>query len=126
LKRRQDFDFLVRLIRVAKVASTAEVTWLKKESADAVSDDLDSYMGAFIDFWDRHPDYFNDPAFRGGFAADLSRHYSKLLIHGRLGRLGREMSLVGSRIGWPTLIGNVAAGAGELAQLKRERRRFRR
>ena len=122
LKRRQDFDFLVRLLRTAHFASTGKVDWIKTDSVDGISADLDGYMQSMVAFWDRHPEYHDNPAYRGGFAADLARHFSKLLVRGRFGGMARAARPVVERIGWSGLAGNLVRGVGELRRLKRERR----
>lgn len=122
LRRRQDFDFLARLAEKAKVASVPDITWLKSYAPDAITRDLDRFMPDLVAFWDRHPRLYDDPELRPGFAADITRHYAKLMSSGRLGILSRDFATIAKRIGWPALISSLATGAGELRRLSRYRR----
>lgn len=126
LSRRQDFDFLIRLIRVAKVRSRSDVTWIKSDSVDGISADRGRYMKSFTQFWDRHPDYFADADFRGGFAADLSRHFGKLAKKGRLVQAAGDLGPVAQRIGWPATITTLFRGFAEQRKLKSKRTAIRR
>jgi len=122
LRRRQDFDFLARLVEKAKVVSVPDITWLKAYAPDAITRDLDRFMPDLVAFWDRHPRLYDDPELRPGFAADITRQYAKLVSHGRFGLLSRDLATVARRIGWPALISSLATGAGELRRLRRYRR----
>jgi glycosyltransferase involved in cell wall biosynthesis len=121
LRRRQDFDFLVRLIDTADFVSMSTVTWVKTVSEDSISGALDSFMPSFMEFWDRHPRYYDDPDFRIGFAADLVRHYVSALRRGRFGLFARDIAPIRRKIGWGGLIGSIALGVGELNRLRRHR-----
>lgn len=123
LKRRQDFDFLIRLIRAARFASVPTITWLKISSDDAISADLTGYMTSFMAFWDQHPDYYSNPDFRRGFAADLTRHCVSLVKRGHVRQLRTDIGLVADRIGVRGLGLSIALGIIELRKLKDERRR---
>lgn len=122
LRRRQDFDFLARLARAAKMVSIPEITWLKAYAPDAITRDLDRFMPDLIAFWERHPRLYDDPDVRSGFAADIARHGAKLLARGRLGLLRRDLAAVADRIGWRATISSLVTGAGELRRLARYRR----
>lgn len=122
LRRRQDFDFLARLAKTAKIVATPEITWLKAYAPDAITRDLDRFMPDLIAFWDRHPQIYEEREMRPGFAADITRHFAKLVSRGRLRLLKRDMSLVAQRIGWAALLSCLPAGAVELRRLGRYRR----
>lgn len=113
---------MIRLIRTAPFRSVPTITWLKTNSEDGISANLDRYMDSFVAFWDRHPDYYDNPGFRGGFSADLSRHLSKLIARRLFGQLARDIRPVVSRIGWGGLIRSLAQGSAERRALGRERR----
>lgn len=122
LKRRQDYDFLVRLLRTAKVMSSSQISWLKSYSDDGITRDLTNFMRDFLDFWNRHPQYYSDPAFRRGFSADLARHCAKLLARRRFDLLRRDIGLVRLRIGSAGVARSIIGGAAELVVLERYRR----
>ena len=126
LKRRQDFDFLIRLIRAVPVVSISEISWEKTYMLDSISADFDRFVPRLFDFWDRHPEYYANPAYRRGFAADMSRHLGKLLMRRRVRQAFSDAALVAGRIGWGGLIASLARGAGELKLLKRHRQDIRR
>ena len=122
LKRRQDFDFLIRLARVGTIVSIPEITWLKAYSDDAITRDLGNFMRDFIAFWDRHPEIYAEPEYRRGFSADVTRHFGKLLLRRRFDLLSRDVAMVRRRIGWSGIARTVATGLGELQRLRRYRR----
>ena len=122
LKRRQDYDFLIRLIRSADVMSIGDITWLKTKSADAISADLSAFMPAFTAFWDRHPDYATERHFRRGFNADLARHFAKLAYRLRGRQMLADGKVVARRIGLTGLMRSIAAGVSELGRLALHRR----
>jgi glycosyltransferase involved in cell wall biosynthesis len=78
LKRRQDFDFILRVAAVGHCASIDNVLWVKTSSDGAISSDLGSFAAAMIDFYRRHPEYYDHPVYRRGFAHDLGRHFVRL------------------------------------------------
>jgi hypothetical protein len=121
LHRRQDFDFLVRLARAAKVISIPTINWLKRYTDDSITANLLGFMGAFNEFWDRHPEYYENPDFRPGFAADITLHLGELLVTGRLRQIGIDAAMVAQRIGFPGLCTSVAVGTWELLRLRRHR-----
>jgi glycosyltransferase involved in cell wall biosynthesis len=84
LKRRQDFDFLIRAADAGRCASTDQITWTKTWMPGAISDDLRTFAGATIELCRRHPVYFDNPEYRPGLARDVTRHFARLLKAGRL------------------------------------------
>jgi glycosyltransferase involved in cell wall biosynthesis len=83
LKRRQDFDFIIRAANTGRCASTDTVTWLKSWTEGAISDDLRTFARATIELCRRHPAYFENPEYRPGLARDVTRHFARLLGQGR-------------------------------------------
>ena len=124
LHRRQDFDFLIRLIGSTDFVSISVITWVKTYNADGISAAPETYMPAFLEFWDRHPQYYADRDFRAGFAADLTRHYAMLLRHRRFDLLVRDINQVRRRIGWIGLFASFVLGSRELRRLRVHRRRI--
>ena len=122
LKRRQDYDFLIRLIRSTNVMSTGAITWVKTKSPDAISADLQGFMPAFTAFWDRHPDYATEPQFRRGFNADLARHFAKLAYRLRVRQLMVDGEVIARRIGLGRLMRSIGSGAVEIGRLALHRR----
>jgi len=77
LRRRQDFDLILRLSKEHVCMTTDRVLWVKYESLDGISGDIRTFLNALIAICNRHPDYIrNHPA---ALYRDLRRHFSKLL-----------------------------------------------
>ena len=92
LKRRQDFDFLIRASKVGRCCSISEVTWTKNWTPGAISDDVRTFASATVDLCARHPEYFDNPAFRPGLARDVARHFARLLKAGRIADAAADAS----------------------------------
>ena len=101
LKRRQDYDFIVRLAGVARCASTDELLWVKTNSPDAISANLDTGVGSLVAFYERFPQFHSNAAFRRGFALDIARHFIRIVGRRRPGRIARDakplIQLLGAR-----------------------------
>jgi len=121
LKRRQDLDFLVRVVREVPSVSLPDVTWVKTFTDDSISADLGGFMSAFMAFWDRHPDYYDDPMLRRGFSLDLARHSLRLAKRGNWGTLWSDLGRVSARIGRGGTARALTRGASELRKLRRHR-----
>ncbi len=121
LRRRQDFDFLVRLARAAKVISIPTINWEKRYTDDSITANLLGFMGSFNEFWDRHPEYYDNPDFRPGFAADITLHLGELLVTGRLRQIGIDAAMLAQRIGFPGLCTSIVVGTRELLRLRLHR-----
>ncbi len=109
LRRRQDYDFILRVAKVGRLASRDTISWVKTSSADAISVDLDRALAAAFALWDRHPEHFATLSARTGMADDLARHCSKLVARREGSLLLRDARSVVDRFG---------AGAVSLALLR--------
>jgi len=77
LRRRQDFDLILRLSKDHVCMTTDRVLWVKHDTPDGISHDARTFLGALIALCTRHPDYLRDhPA---ALYRDLRSHFSKLL-----------------------------------------------
>lgn len=123
LKRRQDFDLMLRLAKTARCASTDAVLWTKEWSPDAISAKNDTFMAATIDLVSRHPDYLSVPEHRVGLARDLARHFLRLAGRGRFDGALVDARRFGEAFGRRRLVSLVAEGVGEIVRRKRERSR---
>jgi glycosyltransferase involved in cell wall biosynthesis len=121
LKRRQDLDFILRVIRQVPSVSLPDVTWVKTFTDDSISADRSGFMSAFMAFWDRHPDYYDDPVLRRGFSLDFARHSLRLAKQRRWEQLGGDLGLVSARIGRTNTSRALVRGAAELRRLRRHR-----
>lgn len=120
LKRRQDFDLVLRLARTANCASTDAVLWTKQWSPDAISSKQNTFMDATIDICRRHPSYLAEPANRIGLARDMARHFLRLASKGAVRTAASDARRFGAEFGAATLLGLVASGAREILSRKRE------
>jgi len=119
LKRRQDFDLVLRLVKTARCASTDAVLWTKEWSPDAISAKNDTFMAATIDLVRRHPNYITTPEHRVGLARDLARHFIRLARKGRIGGAFDDARRFADAFGRGTLVGLVLEGVGEVVRRKR-------
>jgi glycosyltransferase involved in cell wall biosynthesis len=123
LKRRQDFDFLIRASAVGRCASTDEVSWVKSWTPGAISDDLRSFVPATIELCRRHPAYFANPEYRPGLARDVARHFGRLLAARRFADAARDAGALRQQFGTAGLICLLGEGSREIAARKAKRRR---
>lgn len=123
LKRRQDFDFLIRASSAGQCASTDEVTWVKSWTPGAISDDLRSFVPATIELCRRHPAYFANPEYRPGLARDVARHFGRLLAARRFADAARDAGALRRQFGAGGLVRLLGEGTREMATRKLKRRR---
>lgn len=126
LKRRQDFDFLIRASAVGQCAATDELTWVKSWTPGAISDDMRTFVGATIELCRRHPEYFANPEFRPGLARDVTRHFVRLLAARRFADIGKDAKALRRQFSTAGLIRLIREGSGEMLLRKRSRKRFKR
>ncbi|MEZ4333791.1 MAG: glycosyltransferase [Myxococcota bacterium] len=91
LRRRQDFDLVLRLSRARVCLSTDQVLWDKFDSADAISRDHARFVQASIDVCDRHPEYLQ--AHAPALYRDLRSHFLSLIKRRHLGSFVRDARL---------------------------------
>lgn len=112
LKRRQDFDFILRLAKVGRLASSDEIGWVKNYSTDTISGGLDGFASSAVEFYRRHPEYYAHPSYRPGFAHDVGRHFARLFKRRAFGMMIRDGRTFAREIGWLRLIGLTLRGVG--------------
>lgn len=94
LRRRQDFDLVLRLSRARVCLSTDQVLWEKFDSADAISRDHARFVQASIDVCERHPEYLQQHA--AALYRDLRSHFTRLLKRRHLRSFVRDARLYAS------------------------------
>lgn len=122
LSRGQDFDFILRVAKVAHCATTDQLLWLKTNSADSISADLGNFVAFTLAFTRRHPEYHDNPVYRRGLAHDLGRHFVRLLRRGKVRTAWRDAVPLAREFGPGRLLGLVIDGA---RQFKARRERLR-
>jgi glycosyltransferase involved in cell wall biosynthesis len=116
LRRRQDFDFVLRLCRTGRCASTDQILWTKIWSDDAISAKHATFMDATIEICRRHPRYLAEPAFRPGLARDTARHFVRLAAEGDFAQSLHDVRLLRRAFGGPALAALMAQGFREIAR----------
>lgn len=126
LKRRQDFDFLIRASAAGNCAATDEVTWVKTWTPGAISDDLGTFVGATVELCRRHPEYYANPEFRPGLARDVTRHFVRLIAARRFTDIGRDAKAIRHQFSTAGLIRLIGEGSREMFVRKLSGKRFKR
>ena len=112
LRRRQDFDFILRLAKVGRMATTGELLWVKSYATDTISGDLRNFVPSTLAFYRRHPEYYSNPAYRPGFAHDLGRHFARLVRRRKFGAAWRDGRALSKELGTVRFLTMVIAGVG--------------
>lgn len=126
LRRRQDFDLLLRLAQVARCATTGEMTWVKEDTPDSISADKGKFIQALIPFLRRHPEYHHDARYRRGFAIDVGRHLSWHLARRRMAVVARDLRLLREELGTAKLARLLLEASYRYPAFRQRRRRDRR
>ena len=113
LRRRQDLDFILRLLKVARCASTTELLWVKVNSHDAISASLGGFVDSTVAFYRRHPDLLDGSVGRDGLAQDLARHFGRL-ARGTPSATLRDARALAAEYGWGRLLRLTYEGAFHL------------
>jgi glycosyltransferase involved in cell wall biosynthesis len=116
LRRRQDFDIVLRLVAGARCATTSEVLWRKHWSRDSISAAQGTFMAAVLAICERHPQYVRNPAFRKGLARDLARHFLRLTGRGDFRLIFRDGRAFSSCHGQGELMQLIAQGLLEITR----------
>lgn len=124
LRRRQDYDFILRVARVGRLASRNEPNWVKTNSPDAITADLDRSLEAIFALWDRHPEHFARLSTSTGMADDLARHFTKLMAHRKGRLLARDLQRVVKRFGAIPVSAMLLRGVGSYSSRKARRLLF--
>ena len=98
LRRLQDFDFLIRVAKVAQCASIDEVLWVKYWDERAISAQ-DSFIPANIELVKRHPEYLAEQAYRPGLAYALRLSLWRKLKKGKLAGMLSDVRMLSHAFG---------------------------
>jgi glycosyltransferase involved in cell wall biosynthesis len=111
LRRRQDMDLLLRLIRAqANFATTSEVLWTKYWLPQSITAQTATFLDALIDICQRHPDYMQNPVFRQGLALDFARHLGRLVWAGRSIAAVHDFHRFSQVYGWDLAVSLLTSG----------------
>jgi len=113
LKRRQDFDLVMRLTGACRCATTDRVLWTKHWAEATITAQSDTFMAALLETCRRHPEYLSSPEHRVGVAKDLARHAARLAAKRRLGLLRADLDAFARAHGVGATLQLLALGAVE-------------
>lgn len=77
LPRRQDLEFLARLARATRCAATDKQLWIKHETADAISERNELFIGSTLVILRRNPECLADRGMRVGVSREILRHFQQ-------------------------------------------------
>lgn len=124
LRRRQDFDFILRLAKAGRMATTDQLLWVKSYARETISADLGNFVPSTIEFLRRHPEYHANPAYRPGFAHDVGRHFARLAKRGQFAAAWNDSKPLARELGWWPLVKLVAAGVIRFRSRRRKIKRL--
>jgi glycosyltransferase involved in cell wall biosynthesis len=124
VRRRQDFDFLIRLSAVANCASTDEILWVKCWSSDCISSS-NQFMASTLELVRRYPQYLSEPEYRCGLAKDLAIHLLRGLKRRRFLQVRADTRRMIGEFGAARTGALLVEGAREIASRVRKLRRER-
>jgi glycosyltransferase involved in cell wall biosynthesis len=96
VRRRQDMEFLIRLAKTARCATTDQCLWIKHEQAQSISFTGDGFIAATLLMGRSHPIYAGKRAYQ---AADVVMYLWETIKRRRFRQLGRDLSLLASELG---------------------------
>lgn len=99
MRRRQDFEFLLRLSRQGRCEATSELTWVKHWSPGSISDEDGLFMGSTLELVRRRPDYLEDRVSRRALGRDVVRHLVRLASRGKISAAARDLSSFRGAVG---------------------------
>lgn len=104
LRRSQDFDFLVRLSKIARCIAIPDVLWVKSWQADSIAKGRRDKMDSMLQFCRKHPEWMTDPRYRPGLARDVTRHLKKLIRRRNYLMAARDLLKLSRAIGARTTL----------------------
>jgi hypothetical protein len=116
LRRRQDFDLVVRLTRTCRCATTDQVLWRKYWDEDTITAQPQTAMNAILEMCRRNPEYLATPGFRVGVARDLAHHVLKLIRKRKFGLLRGDLRRFADAYGTSFTLQLIARGMVESAR----------
>ena len=101
VERRQDMEFLARLAKVARCATTDRVLWTKYEQADSISFTGNGFIAATLVMHRIHPEYSMQGRHMPG---DIVIYFWETLKRKRYGRVASDLKMLVANLGAiPTL-----------------------
>jgi glycosyltransferase involved in cell wall biosynthesis len=104
IDRRQDIEFLARVAKTARCASSDRPLWVKHHTSDSITATSRGFIPATIVICRRNPEFLTNPALRGALAHDILRHLHAALREGKWRALREDIRLLLAEFGWSQLI----------------------
>ena len=123
LQRRQDFDFLARLVQCSRCAATDRILWVKSWSASSISTQTETFIPATIQLCRQNPNYLSDARLSRGLARDLVRQVVRLAKIDGLGAAARGTGEIVREFGLIQSVRIALLGSREMTARSAERRR---
>ena len=106
--RRQDMEFLVRLAKVARCATTAERLWIKYEQPESISFTGNGFIAATLLMGNSHPEYAMKRAY---LAADVVIYLWETIKRRRFARIVGDLELLARELGLISTVSLLGRGA---------------
>lgn len=107
VERRQDMEFLVRLAKVARCATTNQRLWTKHEQADSISFTGDGFIPATLIMGRAHPEY---AAKRAHLPADVVIYLWETIKRRRFARVAGDLKQLAREFGAVSTLSLVGRG----------------
>lgn len=108
VERRQDMEFLVRLAKVARCATTDRRLWIKYEQAESISFTGDGFIAATLIMRRSHPEYAMKRAY---LPADVVIYLWETIKRHRYARVVADLKLLAREFGVISTLSLVGRGA---------------
>ena len=96
LQRRQDMEFLIRLAKTARCATTDLPLWIKHEQPESISFTGDGFITATLFMGRTHPEYTAKRAYQ---AADVAIYFWESIKRHRFRQMARDLKLLARELG---------------------------
>jgi glycosyltransferase involved in cell wall biosynthesis len=104
--RRQDLEFLARVAKVGRCATSDELLWIKHVTRDSITLKRDHYVAATIEVCRENPQYIADRQLRIGLARDMTRNLVQRMRRRELAGVLKDVRSFSAAFG-PTLYGRL-------------------
>jgi glycosyltransferase involved in cell wall biosynthesis len=104
IERRQDLEFLARVARVTRCATSDRPLWMKHHTGDSITATSRGFIPATIVLCRRNPELLTDRALRGALAHDVLRHLHGAAREGKWSAILEDARLLSAEFGWWQLI----------------------
>ena len=108
VERRQDMEFLVRLAKIARCATTDQRLWIKYEQPESISFTGDGFVAATLAMGTAHPEYARNRAY---LPADVVIYLWETIKRRRYARVAGDLRQLAHSLGAASTLSLVGRGA---------------